>query len=92
MVIISERYKNLPDAQDLYEQSLSKAVTFTSVSDSIYKSSGGDTKSFQERIKTWAQLYGKEGVENVNVYGEFIRTDIKSDVSTCMEQVLPIIK
>jgi len=91
-VVISERYKNLPNAQNVYKQSLNNAAFFTKFSSAAYEVAGGKTKAFQDRARTWAEIYGKEGVKNIDIYGEFIRTDIKSDISTCMGQVMPSIK
>jgi|GEM_PF-5535431 len=92
-LVISEQYKNQSDAQakELYKLTSSRAAIFTVFSDSVYKANGGTTKSFQDRAKIWAKLYGEEGVSNINVYGTYIKGDIASDLSTCGEQVLPII-
>ena len=91
-LVISERYKNQNDAQSkkLYKLTSSRATLFAIYSDAAFKEIGGTTKSFQERAKVWAKLYGEEGVSNTNVYGTFIRGDIASDLTTCGEQVLPL--
>lgn len=92
--VISEQYKNQTDTQakELYKLTQTRATTFTVFSDAIYKANGGSTKGFQDRAKTWAKLYGEEGVSNINIYGTFIRGDIASDLTTCGEQVLPLME
>jgi hypothetical protein len=91
-IVISERYKNIADAQEIYNMSLMNAVTFSKVSSDIYKEIGGETAAFQERAKKWALIYGQEAVNNIDIYGEMIHGDIKSDISTCESKVKPILK
>ena len=90
-VVISERYKDMTGGEEIYKMSLMNAVTFTKVSSDTYKAIGGETNAFQERAKKWARIYGEEGVSNIDVYGEMIHGDIKSDVSSCMDKVMPVI-
>jgi hypothetical protein len=91
-IVISERYKNIADAQEIYNMSLMNAVTFSKVSSDIYKEIGGETVAFQERAKKWSLIYGQEAVNNIDIYGEMIHGDIKSDISTCESKVKPILK
>lgn len=93
-LVISEQYKNQPGTQahELYELTRTRAATFTVFSDAIYKANGGNTKGFQDRAKTWAKLYGEEGISNIQIYGTFIRGDIASDLTTCGEKVIPFIE
>jgi len=88
-VVISERYKNMTGGEEIYKMSLMNAVTFTKVSSDTYKAIGGETVAFQERAKKWALIYGEEAVNNIDIYGEMIHGDIKSDISTCTSKVKP---
>ena len=53
---------------------------------------GGEKKAFQERAKKWVLIYGEEAVNNIDIYGEMIHGDIKSDITTCTSKVKPILK
>ena len=90
-LIISERYKNMDGGQDIYQMALMNAANFTNVSSDTYKSIGGEDRAFQERATKWAKIYGEEAVNNIDVYGEMIHGDLKSDVSSCMEKVKPAV-
>ena len=48
-------------------------------------------KASQEKVKKWALIYKEELVNNINTYDEIIYSDIKSDFSSCMIKVKPII-
>ena len=90
-LIISERYKNMDGGQDIYQMALMNAANFSNASSVTYKSIGGEDKAFQERATKWAKIYGEEAVNNIDVYGEMIHGDLKSDVSSCMDKVKPAI-
>jgi len=97
--VISERYKNIADAQEIYNMSLTNAVIFLSASSDIYKAScinlaciEEETITSQKRAKKWASIYEEEAEINIKIYGEMIHGDIKSDFSTCMSKVKPIVK
>ena len=90
-LIISERYKNMDGGENIYQMALMNAANFSTVSSDTYKSIGGEDKAFQERANKWAKIYGEEAVNNIDVYGEMIHGDIKSDVSSCMDKVKPVI-
>ena len=90
-VVISERYKNMTGGEEIYKMALTNAVIFSKVSSDTYKEMGGKTNAFQERAKKWARIYGEEGVNNIDVYGEMIHGDVKRDVSSCMDKVMPAI-
>ena len=70
---------------------ISDKISFSKVSSDTYKEMGGKTNAFQERAKKWARIYGEEGVNNIDVYGEMIHGDVKRDVSSCMDKVMPAI-
>jgi hypothetical protein len=91
-VVISERYKNMTDGEQIYKMSLMNAVTFSKVSSDTYYAFGGEKKAFQERAKKWVLIYGEEAVNNIDIYGEMIHGDIKSDITTCTSKVKPILK
>ena len=96
---ISERYKNIAGAQDIYNVSLMNSVTFSRASSDIYKTRCINFDCIkvkkiasEERKKKWALIYGEELLKNINIYGEMIHGDIKSDISTCTSKVKPILK
>ena len=64
-VVISERYKNLPNAQNVYKQSLNNAAFFTKFSSAAYEVAGGKTKAFQDRARTWAEIYGVKYIGSI---------------------------
>jgi len=97
--VISERYKNIADAQEIYNRSLMNAVIFSRASSDIYKARcinlaciEDETIASQERTKKWALIYRDEAEININIYGEMIYGDVKSDFSTCIGKVKPILK
>ena len=93
-LVLSEQYINHTDteAKVLYKLTSTRASIFILFSDAIYKANGGTTKSFQERVKIWTKLYGEESVSNINVYGAFIMGGIANDLTTCGEQVFPLVE
>tara|TARA_B110000971_G_scaffold207991_1_gene232735 strand:+ start:17 stop:466 length:450 start_codon:yes stop_codon:yes gene_type:complete len=97
--VISVRYKNIDDAQEIYNTSLINAVTFSRASSDIYKTRcinfdciKVEKIASQEREKKWASIYEEEAEKNIDVYGEIIHGVIKSDFSTCISAVKPILK
>jgi len=97
--VISERFKNNATAQDVYNLSLMDAVFFSRASSDIYKTRCINYACIkekkiiaQEREKKWALIYEEEVVKNIDIYGKIIHGDIKSDFSTCMSKVKPILK
>ena len=97
--VISEHYKNVVDAQEIYNMSLMNSKIFSRASSDIYKTRcinfdciKIEKKASHVREKEWALIYGKEAESNFENYGEIIHGDIKSDFSTCMTKVKPIIK
>ena len=97
--LISERYKNIADAQEIYNMSLANADIFSRASSDIYKTRCINYACIknkkiiaQEREKKWALIYEEEVKKNIDIYGEIIRGVIKSDFSTCMSKVKPILK
>ena len=97
--VVSERYKNIADAQEIYNMSLMNAVIFSRASSDIYKTRcinlaciEVEKKASQEREKKWALIYEEEAEININIYGEMIHGDIKNDFSTCTSKVKPILK
>jgi len=97
--VISVRYKNIDDAQEIYNTSLINAVNFSRASSDIYKTRcinlaciEVEKKVSQEREKQWTSIYEEEVEENMDSYGEIIHGVIKSDFSTCMNAVKPILK
>tara|TARA_B100000787_G_C15910775_1_gene172414 strand:- start:58 stop:507 length:450 start_codon:yes stop_codon:yes gene_type:complete len=97
--VISERYKNIADAQEIYNMSLMNAVIFSRASSDIYKTRCINYACIkeekiiaQEREKKWALMYEEEAVKNIDLYGKIIHGDIKSDFSTCMIKVKPVLK
>ena len=96
--VISERYKYV-GAQDKYNRAIMDAVLFSSASSDIYKTRCINYACIkeekiiaEERVKKWTLIYGEEAVNNIDVYDEMIYGDIKSDISTCMNKVKPILK
>ena len=96
--VIAERYKDV-GAQDEYNKAIIDAVFFSRASSDIYKTRCINYACIkeekiiaQERVKKWRLIYGEEAVNNIDVYGEMIYGDIKSDISTCMNKVKPILK
>ena len=97
--VISERYKNIDDAQENYNMSLTNASTFSRASSDIYKTRCINYSCIkekkiiaQEREKKWASIYEEEVEKNINIYGGMIHGVINSDFSTCMNKVKPILK
>jgi len=97
--VISERYKNIDNAQEIYNTSLINAVNFSRASSDIYKTRcinlaciEVEKKVSQEREKQWTLIYEEEVEKNMDSYGEIIHGAIKSDFSTCMNAVKPILK
>ena len=97
--VISERFKNNAAAQDVYKLSLMDAVFFSRASSDIYKTRCINYACIkekkiivQEREKKWALIYEEEAVKNIDTYGNIIHGDIKSDFSTCMIKVKPVLK
>ena len=97
--VISEHYKNVVDAQEIYNMSLMNSKIFSRASSDIYKTRcinfdciKIEKKASHVREKEWALIYGKEAESNFENYGEIIHGDIKSDFSTCMTKVKPIIR
>ena len=96
--VIAERYKDV-GAQDEYNKAIIDAVFFSRASSDIYKTRCINYACIkeekiiaEERVKKWRLIYGEEAVNNIDVYGEMIYGDIKSDISTCMNKVKPILK
>jgi len=87
--VVSERYKNMPDATDIYNNSTQAALLFILSSKESYEKNGGSTQSFQDRAAKWAQIYGEEAVKNIDISGEMITGDFKEDINTCSLKVLP---
>ena len=97
--VISDRYKNIADAQEIYNMSLMNAVIFSRASSDIYKTRcinlaciEEEKITSQKREKKWALIYEEEAEININIYGEMIHGDIKNDFSTCTSKVKPILK
>jgi len=97
--LISERYKNIADAQEIYNMSLANADIFSRASSDIYKTRcinyaciKEEKITSQEREKKWALIYEEEVKKNIDIYGEMILGDIKSDFLTCTSKVKPILK
>jgi len=97
--VISGRYKNIADAQEIYNMSLMNAVIFSRASSDIYKTRCINYACIkeakitsQEREKKWALMYEKEVEKNIDIYGAMIQGVINSDLSTCMIKVKPILK
>jgi hypothetical protein len=97
--VISERYKDIAGAQKIYNKSLMNAVIFSRASSDIYKARcinlaciEEEKITSQEREKKWALIYEEEAGININNYGEMIHSNIKSDFSTCIGKVKPILK
>ena len=97
--VISERYKNIANAQEIYNTSLMNTVTFSRASSDIYKTRCINLACIEvekiasrERSKKWTLIYEEEAEKNIDIYGEIIRGVIKSDFSTCMSKVKPILK
>jgi len=97
--VISEHYKNIVDAQEIYNMSLMNSKIFSRASSDIYKTRcinfdciKIEKKASHLREKEWASIYGKEAESNFENYGEIIHGDIKSDFSTCMIKVKPVLK
>ena len=97
--VISERYVNIAGAEEIYNMSLMNAVIFSRASSDIYKARcinlsciEEEKITSQEREKKWALIYGEEVEININVYGEMMHGDIKSDFLTCTGKVKPILK
>ena len=87
--VISERYKNMPDATVIYNNATQQALLFVVSSKESFERNGGSTKSFQDRAAKWAKIYGEEAVKNIDIGGEMISGDFKEDVTTCSSVVLP---
>ena len=97
--VISEHYKNVVDAQEIYNMSLMNSKIFSRASSDIYKTRcinfdciKIEKKASHVREKEWALIYGKEAESNFENYGEIIHGDIKSDFSTCTIKVKPVLK
>ena len=97
--VISDRYKNIADAQEIYNMSLMNAVIFSRASSDIYKTRCINYACIkekkiiaQEREKKWALIYEEEVVKNIDIYGKIIHGAIKSDLSTCTIKVKPVLK
>ena len=97
--VISERYKNIADAQKNYNIALRNSIFFSRASSDIYKTRCINYACIkekkiiaQEREKKWALIYEEEVVKNIDIYGKIIHGDIKSDFSTCMSKVKPVLK
>ena len=97
--VISERYKNIADAQKNYNIAIRNSIFFSRASSDIYKTRCINYDCIkekkitsQEREKKWGLIYGEEVVKNIDIYGEMIHGDIKSDISTCISKVKPNLK
>jgi hypothetical protein len=97
--VISERYKNIADAQEIYNMSLMNSKIFSRASSDIYKTRCINYACIkekkiiaQEREKKWTLIYEEEVVKNIDIYGKIIHGDIKSDFSTCTIKVKPVLK
>ena len=95
---ISDFYKNRADSQKDYKISSKYSTYFFRISSDIYKTRcinfdciKVEKKASQEKVKKWALIYKEELVNNINAYDEIIHGDIKSDFSSCMIKVKPII-
>ena len=97
--VVSERYKNIADAQEIYNMSLMNAGIFSRASSDIYKTRcinlaciEVEKKASQEREKKWALIYEEVADKNIDIYGEMIQGVINNDFTTCMNKVKPILK
>ena len=97
--VISEHYKNVVDAQEIYNMSLMNSKIFSRASSDIYKTRCINYACIkekkiiaQEREKKWTLIYEEEVVKNIDIYGKIIHGDIKSDFSTCTIKVKPVLK
>ena len=97
--VTAERYKNIADAQENYNMSLTNAVAFSRASSDIYKTRCINYACIkekkiiaQEREKKWTLIYKEEAKKNIDIYSEMIHGFINSDFSTCINKVKPILK
>ena len=90
--VISERYKNMKDASDIYNNAVQQALVFVVASKETFEKNGGTTKAFQDRAAKWAKIYGEEAVKNIDINGEMLSGELKEDVTTCSAIVLPALK
>lgn len=97
--VIAGQYKNIANAQEIYNTSVMNASIFSRVSSDIYKTScinfeciKVEEKASQKKAKKWTVIYKEEIVENIKIYNEIVHGDIKSDFSTCNSKVKPILQ
>jgi hypothetical protein len=90
--VISERYKNMSDAADIYNNSVQQALIFIVASKDSFEKNGGSSDAFEERAAKWAKIYGEEAVKNIDLSGEMITGDFKEDITSCSSLVLPALQ
>ena len=91
-IVISERYKNMPNAADIYNNSVQQALIFITSSKDSFEKNGGSSNAFEERAAKWAKIYGEEAVKNIDISGEMITGDFKEDITTCSSLALPALQ